>query len=396
MRVGKALSRKWSCAGRGIAAILVLAAASMSLPAAWAAPADAVFTIGNYPVSASDANAVVAKDKALSEGQKAAFRSLLKRIVPVTSYKQLSRLQSIKAADLVSGVSVRSERNSSTEYIASLDFAFQAEAVRSTLRREGIAFVDQQAEPVTVVTVTRSGNPSEARDDTSTWNTAWKDLDLDHTVTPVKLEALKPEVHNDTINMVMSGDDNGVRILAGEYKSDRVVLAIVEPDLAARKMTVTLAGQDAVGPILLKRQYRIYDGDYNYACELAAVVALGVIEGRWKAIKAPALAANAAPAATDAVPPWAAPVGGTADPASGERFNLAVEFTSLSQWNDIRAQLLDTPGVEALDVTTVSARNAGIALNFPGGARALANALGARGLTLSDGGGSGWVLRSRY
>jgi hypothetical protein len=377
-------------AARTLAVLTAAAVACAPLTCAAAAPADAVYTVGNYPVSATDKNAVAAKDKALADGQKAAFRSLLKRIVPVTAYKQLSRLNGIKAADLVSGVSVRSERNSSTEYLASLDFAFQADAVKAALSREGIAFVDRQAEPVTVVTVMRTGNPPDTKPDTSTWHNTWKDLDLQHTLTPVTLEALKPEIHNDTVNMLLSGDDNGMRILAGEYKSDRVVLAIVEPDLPAKKMSVTLAGQDAVGPLLLKRDYKISDGDFGYASELAAVVALGVLEGRWKAINTHAALAPAAYSAPlEAPPPWAA--GGT--PASGERVRVAVEFTSLAQWNEIRTQLLDTPGVEALDVATVSAQNADIALNYPGGLQALANALGGRGLTMTEA-GAGWVLRS--
>ena len=48
-----------------------------------------VYTVGNYPVDAQAANAVAAKDKALAEGQQAAFRSLLKRVVPVTDYERL-------------------------------------------------------------------------------------------------------------------------------------------------------------------------------------------------------------------------------------------------------------------------------------------------------------------
>ena len=46
---------------------------------------------------------------------------------------------------MVESYSVRSERNSSTAYIASLDFKFQPQAVRACLEREGLPFVDQQA-----------------------------------------------------------------------------------------------------------------------------------------------------------------------------------------------------------------------------------------------------------
>ncbi len=38
-------------------------------------------TVGNYPVQATAANAVAAKDQALADGQQGALRSLFKRIV---------------------------------------------------------------------------------------------------------------------------------------------------------------------------------------------------------------------------------------------------------------------------------------------------------------------------
>ena len=50
---------------------------------AGAQAAETVFTVGNYPVEARADNAVAAKTQALADGQQAAFRSLLKRLVPV-------------------------------------------------------------------------------------------------------------------------------------------------------------------------------------------------------------------------------------------------------------------------------------------------------------------------
>lgn len=372
----------------GVAIGLVVAAASVNQ--AGAGRATDVFTVANYPVEASDKDAVAAKDKALADGQKAAFRSLLKRIVPVTAYKQISRLSAVKAGDLVSGVSVRSERNSPTEYIASLDFAFQPDAVRAALQREGIAFVEAQAEPVIVIPVVREGTPLEAKSDTGRWRAAWSGLDLDHTLTPVKLDDLKPVVHSDTVKMLSDGDDSGLRILTGEYKSNRIVLAIFEPDLPARKVVVTLTGQDAVGPFLLKRTYRVSDGDLGYTSELAAVVALGVLEGRWKSIKAGAGGGGQVAATPPVQPAWQA--GAAAKGGGGESVTFVAEFSSLAQWNDIRTQLLDTPGVDDVNISTMSARSADVALRFPGGASGLANAVGGRGLSLLNN-GTGWVLR---
>ena len=136
----------------GAAITLAIAVVAVG-PASRAAPADKAFTVGNYPVDATAANAVAAKEQALADGQKHAFRSLLKRLVPVTSYKRIERLKTVRASDLIDGVSVRSERNSSTQYIANLDFAFQPQAVRDLLRREGIPFVDLPAPTVMVIPV---------------------------------------------------------------------------------------------------------------------------------------------------------------------------------------------------------------------------------------------------
>jgi hypothetical protein len=170
------------------------------------------------------------------------------------------------------------------------------------------------------------------------------------------------------------------------------VLAIFETDLSAKKVLVTLTGQDAVGPFVLKRTYRVSDGDLGYTSELAAVVALGVLEGRWKSVKSHASEGGAQAALPPAAPSWSA-----AAPASssGEAVAFVAEFNSLAQWNDIRTQLLDTPGVDDLNISTMSARSADVALRFPGGAHGLANAVGGRGLSLLNS-GAGWVLRPSY
>lgn len=379
------------CVRRGINLALTLAFAVGAMAAsagiAAAAGTDAAYTIGNYPVEATAANAVAAKQQALADGQQAAFRSLLKRIVPVTDYKQLTRTAGVKAADLVSGVTVRSERNSSTEYIASLDFAFQPESIRSILSQQGIPFVDEQAPPVTIVTTLLQGNPASAVNDNGVWRRAWTGLDLDHTITPVKITDLKPEIHTDTVNKLLAGDDQGLRALYDAYGTKLIVMAVAAPDPAAKKLTVTLAGRDNVGTILLKRTYRVSDGDLDYASQLAAVVALGVLEGRWKAIKSQRpMDASAA----GGMPVWEASTTG-----HGEDVTLIAEFASPGQWDQIRSQLLDTPGIDALNILSVSDHDANVSLTYPGGAQRLASALGARGLVLMNS-RSGWVLRSNY
>lgn len=358
------------------------AVASMAAPAG-AAPGR-TFTIANYPVDASAKDAVAAKDKAIADGQTAAFRSLLKRLVPVTQYQGLDRLREVKAADYVDGFSIRSEQNSGTRYIASLDFNFEPNSVRQLLQSQGVPFVDEQAPPVTLVPVLRKSGGADGKAAagaefsaaTGPWASVWPELDVTNSLAPLQVAPLKPAVHSDTIAGYLNGQGTPDQIMATEYQSEHVVVAIAEVDKAAGRVHVTLAGRDAVAPLLWKRSYRITDNDVGYTMELAAVISQGVIEGRWKALKNGEFSGGGfAPGAA----------GGLAD------VMLDVQFQSMTEWNDIRGRILDLPTVDDVRVGNVSANTAQVMVKFPGGGPALASELSRQGLQMQQS-GTGWML----
>ena len=116
----------------------------------------------------------------------------------------------------------------------------------------------------------------------------------------------------------------------------------------SKRLRVSLSGRDAVGAFTLQSTYRLDPSDPGYASELAAVVSLGILEGRWKAIRAQ---------------------GSEAAPASGDSdLLIAVEFRGMSEWQDISRKLAATPGVEALEVAGLSARGARVTLRYAEGA----------------------------
>ncbi len=333
-----------------------------------AAAAEAVFTVGNYPVEARADNAVAAKDRALSEGQQAAFRSLLRRLVPVTAFQRLKQLPAVRAGDLLEGVKVRAERNSATDYIASLDFSFQSKGVRDLLRREGIPFTDEQAPVVTLVPVWLAAGGAAKAD--AAWTSVWSGLDLEHALTPGKLQPLKAEVTGEAINALLAGDGGAMRTLARVYQSELVLLAAAAPDPGSGRLNVTLTGRDAVGAFTLKRAFRLDRGDPTYTSELAAVVLLGILEGRWKSIRSG---------------------GGAGAPGTGGDLLIAVEFRGMGEWQEISRKLSAIPGVEELEVAGLSARGARVTLRYAEGAERLAQSLSQQGLGLRNVAGK-WVL----
>jgi len=381
--------------------------AALAMLAAFTAPARAsgqeekLFTIGNYPLEARAANAVAAKEKAIADGQRAAFRSLLKRLVPVTAYRRLDRLKGVNAGEYIESFAVRSERNSSTAYIASYDFVFSPEPVRRLLDREGIPYLDRPAPAITIVPAYRVSPEAEKRlpptfataAGSDAWLYAWKTLDLGNSLTPATLQPLKQEVHADTVRALADGDLGMLRTLGQAYGTEAIVLAVLEPEADRKKLNVVLVGRDSVQNFHLKRVYRMDEGDLAYTAELAAVISLGILEGRWKAINVRDYPAQQASAPPDSASGWAASGGSPSyeygaqaprAPGGGAPLTIAIAFQGMAEWQEISRQLTHTPHVTDVEVLGLSARGARVSLNYPGGAQGLAQALAQQGLALES------------
>ncbi len=353
-----------------VVAITILARSGVA-----SAQDERVFTVGNYPVEAGAQDAVAAKERAIAEGQQAAFGSLLKRLAPVTSYKALAALKTVPAANLISGIAVRSERNSSTSYRATLDFSFDSRQVRELLKQRGIPYLDEQARETAIVLLLRPiGQGGSGALTAAAWREAWAGLDLENGLAPVKLYEAPASLTGDMIKGAASNPEAALRSIAVLSKAGQALLAIAEPDVASRRLTVTMSGVDGVGPFVLKRTWRMDASDPAYAGELAAVVALRTLEGRWKAVRG------------RAAPPMA--VGGPL-----QQVQIYVEFRSQQEWQALRRQFEDMPGVADFTVGGLSNGAADIALRYPGGGSALATAAGTVGIDLR-GSGTSWVARS--
>ncbi len=363
----------------------VLATASVVLmlmmPAASASDADSPFVVAKYPVQAHAQNAVAAKERAIADGQQAAFRSLVKRLIPVTDYKALGKLKSTQVAGLIEGLSVRAERNSSTSYTATLDFSFNPNKVRDVMFRAGIRFVDEQAAATAIVPVflppSAGGGASLSQaSGEQMWRDAWAGLDLEHALTPVKLHAAPPSLTPQVIAASLKDANAPLRAIAALSKTGQALLAIAEPDPAGKRLHVTLTGTDAVGSFVLRRSWRLDLADPAYSAEFAAVVALATIEGRWKATRD--VAAIPLPPSGAALMP----------------VQLVIEYRSLNEWQALQKRIATVPGVSDFVIAGLTAQGADAALRYPGGGEQLAAALAAQGIELTNARGT-WYAKSR-
>lgn len=345
-----------------MALTVLLTLASVSIAAAQGR-GSLVYTVAKVEVEAEAKDAVEAKQIAINDGQQTAFRLLLKRLTHPSAHARLPIIDDAMVESMIEGFSVRRESNSTTRYIATLDFTFEPNAVRDILNRFGLPYAEQQSAPVIVLPVMTEGGGVKTGGSNS-WYEALDSVDVEHALAPMRLAAPRPDFSPGTIQN--PGSREVLETLKQQYRAENLVLALAEVDPQMTRLRVRLSGQDAVGGIFLERSYAIHGRDTAEAARFAAKVAAGVIEGRWKTTRLASLGSlGGAPANLEVVP-------------------LSVQFSNLKQWQEIRTKLLKIPGLQGLDIKALNARGASISVEFAGGAERLVTAVQSQGLSLQS------------
>lgn len=371
--IGSALTK-----GRARGRLRLAAAIAFALfqtctgPSGARAQTGSVYVVAKLAIEAEAKDAVAAKKKAFAEAQRRALGILMRRITPFGAFDRLPEPKLSLIEELIEGFSVQRESNSATRYLATLDFTFQAEAVRQFLSGYRIAYTEGQA-PVTSVLPVFVRNGAIRRSTVNAWRKAWRRLDLRNSVTPVKLAAVGGAVTAKIVDGLRAGKDDAFEALTAAYRSERLVVALGTFHDGEDKFTTRLYGVDAAGALHLQRTDRIWDGDLRASANHAAMVSLRIFEGRWKTLKST--------------------LGAAASGAEQFTFAVTVEFAGLRQWQKMRTRLARAPGVQALKIGALSARSAEVTLQFPGGPEKLAQQLEAYNLELQNAGGV-WILRT--
>lgn len=399
-QVVRASNRKRSGAPRGgkLATVAGLALVCGALSPRPVLAAD-VYTIAKYPIEGVARNAVDAKREALANGQQRALRSLLKRLVPVTSYTRITMPSADVAAGLIDGFRVRNEQNSRTEYLAVMDFTFQPKRVQEFVASQGLVAVDRQSAPLLLLPIF-SERPRAVGDDglrgvttaaapgvgplisgldatrgAAAWAKAWRSLDLDNALTPLQVSLQGARLSEAVKAGLLAGESGAIRALSDELGVARAIIAYAEPTADGRGLTVILAGRDAVGEVFLQRRYVLDFSEPGFTFELASVVGLGILEGRWKARNAPASPA----------------LSGAAALAGPEQLQIVVRFNSLPEWQQMRRALAEVPGVGEVNTASLSRRQAQVSVGYSGGVAQLSSQLAAQGFRFVNQGGR-WVM----
>ena len=334
----------------------------------------AIYTVAKVAITADADNAVAAKEKALAQAQVIALRKLLKRLTGWNSYSHLPILPDDMVERMVEGFAVRRESNSSTRYIASLDFTFEPNAVRDILNRFGLPYTDQQAARGLLIPIMIEGGAAR-QGSKNPWYEAFSEIDTEHALTPLKLAVPGTNLSASMVSGLSASSRGVFETLTYQYRSENLILAAAEVDAQATKLHMRLLGRDAVGGFAIERNIRIYDRDIASAAGIAASTAVKIIEGRWKTTR---LASQ----------------GALEGPADLQTVAVTAQFSGLRAWRAMHARLKKVPGVQNVNVKALNARGANLTIDFPGGAKRLTQAAQSQGLSLEERAGQ-WLLVAR-
>jgi hypothetical protein len=322
-------------ASAGIALALILWAIALAIPA----QADPLYTVSGVEVDVTDTSASSAKLKAISEAQVKAFAVLLERL---GGSDATARLQGLGPADIgrmMDSLSIEEERTGPGRYIGRLTIRFLPEKVRAAMAEADVAFTEDRAPAVVVVPVWLGPDGPEAWTN-NPWRAGWLALDAHDSLVPLIIP-LGDLTDSQTLpaQRALDGDRDALEAMRQRYSADAIILAVAAP-LDNTTIRATLIGETASGSVDFDRTYTAADGGVAAAAGQAAQEFHTAMLADWR---------NSRP---------------TVRPIAVQSIRVAVPVASLEQWNDLRARLVDTPGVAGVDLSSLSAQGAIVRLNY--------------------------------
>jgi hypothetical protein len=353
--------------------------------------AGGLFEVAKISVDVTAADAVAARAIGMQEAGDRAVKTVLQRLVPVNAQELLPELAKEDVEALVNGISIRTEQNSTTRYIATLDVSVNEQGIKQLLQEYGVPYSETRAPSISILPVMIANGKLDAKGGEA-WRQAWEDLDFAHSMTPATILRARPELSLDSVKAVLSGDGSALEAMQADYGYGPLLLAVGE--VAGGKLVTRLAGSDGVGALDYGQSDK-FGGDVKASAREAASLAFGVIENRWKMTQSggqPTTEVNyqeGAPVDRPAVQGEGAPQ------AEVARMVVAqVEFSGLKDWQEIRGRLMNVAGIQALEVNSLSARAASITFDYAGSLGKLQQTLGENGFLFDERDGT-FVLRSR-
>lgn len=430
----------------GLAAFVMLAAPSLAQPLPEtsdktavaeiaaekpAAPVPDPLTVTSVIIDKTAANAVVAREEALVDARRAAFRKLAEKNMSATEAADLAMPDDAMLATLVQDLEIKRERLSATRYVGDFTVRFRDGVKRfiplrlaadesgaddtlsssQTMAASGGAVSIALSEPVLLLPYLENmSGQSVLWQDPNAWRQAWQARPPKASA-PVKAAAqaqgvslegkvLVPlgdiaDVSAGPDSAVWSGDYSALEKMRENYGVSEIILAVANRSGPVMRVTLysyrngALSKRGHIAPLLEEGIDEETAYDRAAAATLTAVLTGGGAPANGQnpedvVSNVSASLTGAAPAAT----PIATPVTG-----SGTRLETTMIFDSFMTWMETQKRLSQTIPRVQVDIQTISKNSARFTLGFEGSAAALTTLLAEKGLQLQPAGQSAGVYQ---
>ena len=346
-----------------------LAVFALAVPVAQAQDAASLYVVSGVEVDAKEADAAKAKLKAISEAQVKAFAVLLNRLGGKDAEAKAANFTPSQIGRMMASLSVEEERTGPGRYIGKLTIKFLPKRVRQALNNVGVSYVEEQSPPIVVIPVWKQADGSLVLWEDNPWRAAWQQLKAENALVPV-LVPLGDLTDAETISIedAVQGAPEKFEAMPLRYGAEAVLVAYAEV-VNDNSVRAVMQGDSPVGKIAFDKTYVSTDGGFDQACVEAAERFHTVMTFKWTKSRA----------------------GGISD-TNLQAVNIAVPFSSLQEWNVLRAQLSITPSVTNVEVSSMSSNGALVRLTYAQGFEHLQSALRQSRMELILVGGT-WVLQ---
>jgi hypothetical protein len=338
--------------------------AALAAPAHRAGAADEAYSVAGVAVDATAADALQARASALAQGQRAAWRILLERLVAADQTGALAELGDERLGPLVRSFEVEQEKVAPDRYIATLTYHFDAEAVRTLLASAAVSFVEGSRTPLVVLPVLDSGTARLLFEEGNGWAVAWGAVAAEPGLVPVVVPFGDLEdVATIDGTRAAALDGPAIDALAARYQATGAAVTVAAP---------RPAGED--GSKSLEIALTVLQGDRRDSSTRSVSVPLEADDAELFVA-----GARAVRAAIDAA--WKGPnllVQGAARTVA-----VNVPVAGLADWVEVRRRLAGVGAIRRVDVTALGARLVSATLTVAGDDAQLARALATQRLTLA-------------
>lgn len=366
--------------------VLVLLLAGLAGPAR--AQGD-LLSVTDVKVDVTADNAQAAREAALTEAQRKAFRQLLERIVAPQDLARVPSVGDTQIADMVFDFDIASEQASAVRYIGTLNFRFDGGMVRSLLDRHGVSYQvpgemtavigggRAGAGTVVVLPVFTSATESRLFEGPSLWRDAWAAPPQTQGVQFVTPSGTADEAALIDAESALLGELEGLSLIGTRYRSDTVLVAQASLMLGDDGQRVIAILAQRYGRAGLEDTFSDQVPTANSTLENAFAEAVRRVADHTAASlgkAAPAVATKPAPTGPE------------------QSIQVAVPIRDLNDWVDVQKRLTQAPAVTRTQVQSLLRTEVRLELYHTGDQQQLVSQLAQLQLQLSPSSTPGWWL----